>query len=93
MVIGVVSWALHLAGAQSLKDKRGVIKSMKDRMHNEFNVSVAETAHHDSWQTAELTACVVAVDHVHAEKVLQEVDRFVESNPLCRITDSQTSFL
>ena len=93
MVIGVASWALHLAGAQSLKDKRGVIKSMKDRMHNEFNVSVAETDHHDSWQTAELTACVVAVDRVHAEKVLREVDRFVEANPLCRITGSQTSFL
>jgi hypothetical protein len=30
---------------------------------------------------------------VQAEKVLREVDRFVESNPLCRITDSQTSFL
>jgi uncharacterized protein YlxP (DUF503 family) len=93
MVIGVVSWALHVAGAQSLKDKRGVIKSIKARMHNEFNVSVAETAHHDSWQTAELTACVVAVDRVHAERVLREVDRFVEGNPLCRITDSQTSFL
>jgi uncharacterized protein YlxP (DUF503 family) len=93
VVIGVASWALHIAGAQSLKDKRGVIKSMKDRLHNEFNVSVAETAHHDTWQTAELTACVVAVDRVQAEKVLREVDRFVESNPLCRITDSQTSFL
>jgi uncharacterized protein YlxP (DUF503 family) len=93
MVIGVVSWALHVAGAQSLKDKRGVIKSMKDRMHNEFNVSVAETAHHDSWQTAELTACVVAVERVHAEKVLRQLDRFVESNPLCRITETQTSFL
>ena len=93
MVIGVASWALHVAGAQSLKDKRGVIKSMKARMHNEFNVSVAETDHHDSWQTAELTACVVAVDRVHAEKVLREVDRFVEANPLCRITQSQTSFL
>jgi uncharacterized protein len=93
MVIGVASWALHLAGAQSLKDKRGVIKSMKDRMHNEFNVSVAETDHHDSWQTAELTACVVAMDRVHAEKVLRQVDRFVEANPLCRITGTQTSFL
>ena len=93
MVIGVASWALHLAGAQSLKDKRGVIKSMKDRKHNEFKVSVAETDHHDSWQTAELTACVVAVDRVHAEKVLREVDRFVDANPLCRITGSQTSFL
>jgi uncharacterized protein len=93
MIIGVASWQLHLAGALSLKDKRGIIKSMKARLHNEYNVSVAETAHHDSWQTAELTACVVAVDRVQAEKVLQEVDRFVEANPLCRITDSHTSFL
>lgn len=93
MIIGVASWQLHLAGVASLKVKRGVLKSMKARMHNEFNVSVAETAHHDSWQTAELTACVVAVDRVQAEKVLREVDRFVEANPLCRIMDSHTSFL
>ena len=93
MVIGVRSWELHIPGAHSLKEKRSVVKSLKDRMHNEFNVSVAETAHHDSWQTAELTACVVAVDRVHAERVLRQVDRFVEGNPFCRITDSQTSFL
>jgi uncharacterized protein YlxP (DUF503 family) len=93
MVIGVISWELHVVGANSLKDKRSVIKSMKDRLHNEFNVSVAETAQHDAWQTAELTACVVAADRRHADSVLQAVDRFVESNPLCRITNSQTTFL
>jgi uncharacterized protein YlxP (DUF503 family) len=74
-----------------LKDKRSVIKSLKDRMHNEFNVSVAETAHHDSWQQAELTACVVATDRRHAESVMSAVDRFVESNPFCRIIDSASS--
>jgi hypothetical protein len=92
MVIGVRSWELHLVGAHSLKEKRSVIKSLKDRLHNQFNVSVAETAHHDLWQRAELTACVVATDRRQAESVMQQADRLVESNPLCRIVDSAATF-
>jgi uncharacterized protein YlxP (DUF503 family) len=93
MVIGVVSWELHVPEAESLKDKRSVIKSIKDRLHNEFNVSVAETAHHDFWQRAELTACVVATDRRHAESVVTAVDRFIAASPRCRIIDSMTSYL
>ena len=93
MVIGVRSFELHLAGAHSLKDKRSVIKSVKDRLHNEFNVSVAETGRHDAWQTAELTVCLVATDRRHAESVLEAVDRFVAGNPSCRVIDTMTTFL
>ena len=93
MVIGVRSFELHLPGAHSLKDKRSVLKSLKDRLHNEFNVSVAETGRHDTWQSAEITVCVVAGERRHAESVLESVDHFVESNPLCRIVDTATSFL
>ena len=93
MVIGMRSWELQVPGARSLKEKRSVIKSLKDRLHNEFNVSVAETGRHDAWQAAELTACLVATDRRQAESVLAAVDRFVESNPFCRIVNSATSFL
>lgn len=93
MVIGVRSFELHLAAAHSLKDKRSVIKSLKDRLHNEFNVSVAETARHDAWQMAELTVCLVSVDKRHAESILEAVDRFVASNPACRVVDTATSYL
>jgi uncharacterized protein len=93
VVIGVRSWELHIPGAHSLKDKRSVLKSLKDRMHNEFNVSVAETGKHDAWQVAEITACLVSSDRRHAESVMESVDRFVASNPFCRIVDSATSFL
>ena len=92
MVIGVRSFELHLAAAHSLKDKRSVIKSLKDRLHNEFNVSVAETARHDAWQMAELTVCLVSVDKRHAESILEAVDRFVASNPACRVVDTPTSY-
>lgn len=93
MVIGVVSWELHLSGAASLKDKRAVLRSLKDRLHNEFNVAVAETGHHDVWQRAELTACTVATDRRHAESVVSAVDRFVALSPACRIIDSVTTYL
>ena len=85
-------WELHLPACQSLKDKRTIVKSLKDRMHNRFNVSVAETAHHDTWQRAELTACVVATDRRHAESVLREADRLVDAADGARIVDTNTSF-
>jgi uncharacterized protein len=92
MVVGVVTWELHLAACQSLKDKRHVLKSLKDRLHHRFNVSAAETAYQDLWQRAELSVCVVANERAHAESVLREADRLVAGADGARIIDSSTSF-
>ena len=70
MVIGVSVWQLQIPGCASLKEKRSVIKGLKQRLHNEFNISVAETAHHDVLQRSELAACVVATDQPQANRVL-----------------------
>ena len=86
-------WELHLAACQSLKDKRAVLKSLKDRLHNRFNVSVAETAHQELWQRAELTAAVVSTDRRHAESVLREADRLVAGADGARIVETSTSYL
>jgi uncharacterized protein YlxP (DUF503 family) len=88
VVIGVRSWELHIPGAHSLKEKRSVVKGLKDRLHNQFNVSVAETAHHELWQRAELTACVVATERRQAESVLSAVDAFVQAGAAWRVVDS-----
>jgi hypothetical protein len=88
VVIGVRSWELHIPGAHSLKEKRSVLKSVKDRLHNQFNVSVAETAHHDVWQRAELTIALVATDRRQAESVLSAVDAFVGAGAAWRVVDS-----
>jgi len=93
VVVGVMTWELHLEGSRSLKDKRHVLKSLKDRLHNRFNVSAAETAHHDLWQRAELTVCVVSNERGHAESVLREADRLVAGAAGARIVDTSTSYL
>jgi uncharacterized protein len=92
MVIGVIGWELEVIGCQSLKEKRSVVKSLKDRLHDRFNISVAETAHQDVWQRAELTACVVAGQRRQAESVLESADSLVASEHRARIIDSYRTF-
>jgi len=92
VAIGVQVWELEVLGAQSLKDKRRVLKSLKDRLCDRFRVAVAETDHQDLWQRAELTACAVSAARVHAEQVLQHADEFVAADARVRIIGTFRSY-
>jgi uncharacterized protein YlxP (DUF503 family) len=92
VVIGVKVWQLLLPGCTSLKEKRSVVQSLKQWLHNEFSVSVAETAHQDVLQRAELAAAVVAVDQPQANRVLDAADRMVENESRARIVDTFTTY-
>ena len=72
--IGVLTLELRLDESHSLKEKRHVVQSLKDRLRHKFNVSVAEIDHQDTWQRSTLAAVTVSSDHIHAEKVLQGVE-------------------
>jgi len=93
VIVGIVTWELHLNGCASLKDKRRIIKSLKDRLHSRLYVSVAEPGHQDLWQRAELSCCVVATGRRHAESVLSAADKLVANDSLARIVDSTTYYL
>lgn len=89
MVIASITWELEILGAQSLKEKRSVVKSLKDRLHDRFNVSAAETAHQDLWQRAQITAVVVAGDAKLADQILDQADRLVANEYRARIIHAQ----
>ncbi len=72
--IGVLTLELRLEDAHSLKEKRHVVQSLKDRLRRKFNVAVAEIAHQDVWQRATVAAVTVSGDRVFAEKILQSVE-------------------
>ena len=78
MLVAGCSWDLSLPECSSLKDKRSVVKSLKDRLRRRFNVSVAETAYQDVWTRAQLSIALVATDGASADSVLTKVDRFIE---------------
>ena len=72
--IGVLTLEIVLQDAHSLKDKRRVVKSLKERLRGKFNVAVAEIDYQDLWQRALVAAVTVSADRVHAETVLQSVE-------------------
>ena len=73
--IGVLTLEIRVENSHSLKDKRHVVKSLKDRLRHKFNVSVAEIDYQDLWQRALIAAVTVASDHGHGELVLQTVEK------------------
>jgi uncharacterized protein len=73
-VVGVLTLELRLESSHSLKDKRNVVQSLKDRLRNKFNVAVAEIDSQDLWQRATVAAVTVSSSHVFAEKVLRSVE-------------------
>ncbi|MGA3018585.1 MAG: DUF503 domain-containing protein [Bryobacteraceae bacterium] len=72
--IGVVTLELRLENAHSLKEKRHVVESLKDRLRHKFNVAVAEIEYQELWQRSAVAAVTVSSDRVHAEKVLCAVE-------------------
>jgi len=73
--IGVLTIEMRLENSHSLKDKRHVVQSLKERLRRKFNVAVAEIDHQDLWQRAALAAVTVSSDHGHAALVLQSVEK------------------
>ena len=73
--IGVLTLELRLENSHSLKEKRHVVESLKERLRNKFNVAVAEIDYQDLWQRAAVAAVTVSSDHVHAEKLLRSVEQ------------------
>jgi uncharacterized protein YlxP (DUF503 family) len=73
-VICVLTLEMRLEHSHSLKEKRHVVQSLKERLRNRFNVAVAEIDYQDLWQRAAVAAVTVSSDQVHAEKVLRSVE-------------------
>ena len=72
--VGVLTLELRLQNAHSLKEKRHVVQSLKDRLRHKFNVAVAEIDYQDLLQRAAVAAVTVSSDREFAEKVLRSVE-------------------
>ncbi len=93
MVIGLVQARFSLPEARSLKDKRSVIRSLKDRVLGRMNVSVAEVDDQDFWQSATLAFVTVAATKDIVEQRIADLSGFLRSNPRYVLLDLETSYL
>jgi uncharacterized protein len=73
MPVGLLTIEIHIADAQSLKDKRQVLRSLKDRLRAHFNVAVAELAHQETWQRSRIGVVTISGDAKHLEESLNAI--------------------
>lgn len=78
--IGLCEVEFYLADVRSLKEKRGILKSMLAKMRNEFNVANAEVGNHDIWQSAKIAITTVSNSTSHLHSSLQNVINWIESH-------------
>jgi len=85
VVVGVCTVELFIPESQSLKDKRQVLHSLKDRLRENFNLSVAEVDGQDLWQKAVFGMACVANERGHVEQVLEQALNVIKSMPIVEV--------
>jgi len=89
MFVGIVRIELHLPGSSSLKDKRSVVRSLKERIRQRVHASVAEVDHQDLWQRAALGVAVVSGERRQVGEMLEAVRRLVDAAHGAELLDWQ----
>jgi uncharacterized protein YlxP (DUF503 family) len=92
VIVGLLSIELHIPHAQSLKEKRMVLRRLKDRLQK-FNVAVSEVDHHDLWQRAGLGVVTISTTTEHVERELAAVADEIERIEPGLITRREMEFL
>lgn len=87
MIVGTLKVRLMIRESRSLKDKRRVVRSLKDRIRHAFNVSVAELDALDSPQQAVLGVALVTNEKRFAQEVLSQVLNLIRTHPIARLVD------
>jgi uncharacterized protein YlxP (DUF503 family) len=90
LVVGTCKISLHIPESGSLKAKRFVLRRIKDRLRNKFNVSVAEVDGLDLWQRSTLAVAVVSKDVHFANQVISSVVSMIESERNVSVIDIET---
>jgi len=93
MQIALLSATISIPEAYSLKDKRRVVKSLKDRTVNHMNVSVAEVGQQEVWNRAELAFVTVAAEKKVVEKRLSKIAERLEANHDWILMEINTEFI
>jgi uncharacterized protein YlxP (DUF503 family) len=80
IIVGLLTLHLQFDHIISLKDKRHTIKPMINRLHRQFNISIAEVDHQDIWNSAALAVVFVSNDTTHVVQTMQNIVKFLQEN-------------
>lgn len=93
MVVGCLQVEVHLPLSRSLKDKRSVLKSVRDQLRHRFNVAVAEVNSNETWQRATLGISSVGQDRAYVEGLLRELTEWLRATRLVELIRVEEEYL
>ena len=93
MIVGAALVEIHVHGSQSLKQKRGVVRSITQRVRNRFNLSVSEVGGQGTWQRAVLGLTAGGATAGPVRSVLERAVEFIEDLHLAEVIDSEVEIL
>ncbi len=85
MIVGAAIVEIRIHGSQSLKQRRGVVRSITRRVSNRYNLSIAEVGGQDTWQRAELGLCSAGTDRQRVRSLIESAVAFIEELHLAEI--------
>ena len=93
MIVGICTIEIHLPGAHSLKEKRRVLRSLKDRLRSKHNISIAEVDDQDLWQKAVIGLAAVSIGRVPLERLFEAIRSEVRSQISGEIIEFQIDYV
>ena len=93
MVVGICKLKFFLAGSHSLKEKRHVLRKLKDNIRNKFPVSIAEVDDHDLWQSAVLGASIVGKDKIFVDSEITKLINTIRDMNLMELVDEDVEII
>lgn len=93
MIIGTLNVDVIIVSSRSLKDKRRVIKSLKDRMRNKFNVSISETKSQDNLKYSTLSIAMVGTDRQYVNSTLSSLINFFRFFPQVQLLNYELELM
>ena len=85
MIVGAAIVEIRIHGSRSLKQRRGVVRSITQRVSNRYNLSIAEVGGQNTWQRAELGLCSAGTDRQRVRSLIESAVAFIEELHLAEI--------
>ena len=93
MVVGVCRITLMVPESHSLKEKRMVLRRIKDRTRLKFNVAIAEVGDQDAWQSAQIGFAVVANEQGFVASMVDKIAKFIEDLGIAKVMDDEKDYV
>jgi len=93
MIVGIMVLDMHSNSSHSLKEKRKIISSIKEKLKNKYNISIIESDYQDLWQKMQLAIAMVANSKVMVNKAFAQIEDFVALNYPLQILAIQKEYI